>query len=167
MIALLIAGANGAGKTTLARRLLPLAYPTVLFLNADEIQRTTPFSTSVAAGREMIRQLGEALNHGESFAVETTLSSPRYARQFADWRARGYRIVLHYLEVVSADFAVARVARRVAQGGHAIAEHDIRRRCARGVALFGTVYRPSVDMWYHYRIDERGPELVESSESLD
>jgi len=164
--AVLIAGSNGAGKTTLARRLLPLVYPDALFLNADEIQRTTVFSTPAAAGRELFRQVRARLDQGESFAVETTLSSSSYARQFFDWRARGYEIVLHYLEVISADFAVARVARRVAMGGHDIPEKDIRRRWARGVELFETVYRPSVDTWYHYRVDERGPELVESSESL-
>lgn len=86
------------------------------------------------------------------------------ARQFEDWRAQGYWITLHYLEVASADFAVARVARRVAAGGHDIPEPDIRRRYARGRVLFEEVYRPSVDAWYHYRIDERGPRLAETSE---
>lgn len=164
--AVLIGGSNGAGKTTLARRLLPLAYPSARFLNADEIQRTTQFSTPHAAGRELIRQVQMTLERRESFMVETTLSSSSYARQFAGWRSRGYEIVLHYLEVVSADFAVARVAHRVAEGGHDIPELDIRRRYARGVELFETVYRPAVDTWYHYRVDERGPELVKSSESL-
>jgi predicted ABC-type ATPase len=164
-IAVLIAGSNGAGKTTLARRLLPLAYPDARFLNADEIQRMTRFSTPAAAGRELIQQLRVTVESSTSFAVETTLSSVSYARQFGAWRARGYEIVLHYLQVVSADFAVGRVARRVAEGGHDIPEQDIRRRYARGVELFETLYRPSVDLWYHYRVDERGPELVESNES--
>jgi predicted ABC-type ATPase len=165
-LAVLIAGSNGAGKTTLARRLLPLAYPGARFLNADEIQRTTLFSTPAGAGRELIRQLRATLESGESFAVETTLSSVSYAHQFVGWRAKGYEIVLHYLEVVSADFAVARVARRVAEGGHDIPERDIRRRYERGVQLFEALYRSSVDTWYHYRVDERGPELVESCENL-
>lgn len=163
--AVLIAGSNGAGKTTLARRLLPAAYPDVLFLNADEIQREAGFASPPAAGRELILRLRRACGVGASFAVETTLSSASYARQFDDWRSRGYRIILHYLEVASADFAVTRVAKRVAAGGHDIPEKDIRRRYARGLALFEEIYRPSANVWYHYRVDERGPELVKSSES--
>lgn len=165
-LAVLIAGANGAGKTTLARRLLPLAYPEARFLNADEIQRKTSSATPAAAGRALIEQLRGTIERGEDFVVETTLSSSSYARQFKVWRSSGYQIILHYLEVVSADFAVARVAKRIAQGGHAIPEADIRRRYVRSVALFGSLYRSSVDAWYHYWVDERGTKLVKSSESF-
>ena len=160
--AVLIGGANGAGKTTLARRLLPAAYPDARFLNADEIQREKGFSCPSAAGRELIARLRAISEAGMSFVVETTLSSAGYARQFATWRARGYFITVHYLEVASADFAVARVARRVAAGGHDIPEADIRRRHGRGRVLFADLYRSQADAWYHYRVDERGTELVES-----
>lgn len=55
--AILVGGANGAGKTTLARQYLPLLYPGILFLNADEIQHATdePLS-SIAAGKELLRR---------------------------------------------------------------------------------------------------------------
>jgi predicted ABC-type ATPase len=164
--AVLIAGANGAGKTTFARRLLPAAYPEARFLNADEIQREGGFSHPAAAGRELIARLRAVSETGDSFVVETTLSSPSYARQFTNWRERGYWITVHYLEVVSADFAVARVSRRVAAGGHGIPEPDIRRRHARGLVLFAETYRPQADAWYHYKVDERGPELVKSSQGV-
>jgi len=162
--AVLIAGANGAGKTTLARRLLPAAYPEARFLNADEIQREEGFSSPLAAGRELIARLNTVSEAGGSFAVETTLSSTHYARQFTAWRERGYWITVHYLEVVSADFAVTRVAKRVVAGGHDIPELDVRRRHARGRVLFQELYRPRADAWYHYRVDEQGAELVESSQ---
>lgn len=162
--AVLIAGANGAGKTTFARRLLPAAYPDARFLNADEIQREGGFSNALAAGRELIARLRIITQAGGSFAIETTLSSVSYAHQFAAWRARGYWVTIHYLEVVSADFAVARVAKRVAAGGHDVPEPDIRRRHARGLVLFAETYRPLSDAWYHYRVDEEGSELVQSSQ---
>ena len=162
--AVLIAGANGAGKTTLARRLLPAAYPDARFLNADEIQREEGFSSPSAAGRELISRLKTVSEAGDSFVVETTLSSASYGRQFAAWRGRGYWVTVHYIEAVSADFAVARVARRVAAGGHGIPELDIRRRYARGRVLFAELYRPQADAWYHYKVDERGLELVESNQ---
>ena len=48
----------------------------------------------------------------------------------------GFRTVLHFIELPSADFAVARVRARVAAGGHDIPEDDVRRRFDRGRRLF-------------------------------
>ena len=164
--AVLIAGANGAGKTTFATSFVPMACPDAVFLNADEIQRLAdPTASPLAAGREMLRRLAERIDQRRDLVVETTLSSEGYARVIPGWRARGYVVTLHYLEVASADFAVARVARRVANGGHAIPEGDIRRRYARGRALFKAVYRPAVDLWYHYRVDERGIRRVDQGQN--
>jgi predicted ABC-type ATPase len=85
--AIVIAGANGAGKTTFARGLLPALYPAVEFLNVDEVQTETPsFAHPVAAGREVLRRLGEKELRKESFAIETTLSSTMYARRMRSWK---------------------------------------------------------------------------------
>ena len=98
----------------------------------------------------MIRQLDAAIAAGGDVVIETTLSSRQYARRIPTWKAKGYRATLIYLEVPDADFAVARVATRVANGGHEIPEPDIRRRYARGLALFTSTYRQLVDQWYWY-----------------
>jgi predicted ABC-type ATPase len=59
--AIVIAGANGAGKTTFARELLPALYPGIAFLNVDEVRAEgAPFVHPVAAGREVLRRLGES-----------------------------------------------------------------------------------------------------------
>lgn len=68
-------------------------------------------------------------------------------------------MTLHDLRVVSADFAVKRVAERVAAGGHNMAETDIRRRYGRSLDLFDRLYRPAADLWYLYEIDETGAHL--------
>ena len=62
---------------------------------------------------------------------------------------------LYFLEVETADLAVTRVAERVAAGGHGIPEPDIRRRYARGLALF-PAYQKLADAWYLYRVDQKG-----------
>jgi predicted ABC-type ATPase len=159
--AILIAGANGSGKTTFARQVLPLLHPAVPFLNADEIQREDPrFQSDVAATRELLRRLDLAELASHSFAVETTLSTKTYVARIRRWNAAGYRVVLHFIGLPSADFAVGRVAARVALGGHGIPEQDIRRRFERGLALFDAVYKLEVPEWYHWFSDANGLRLV-------
>jgi predicted ABC-type ATPase len=155
-----VAGANGAGKTTFARQLLPVFYPDVSFLNVDEIQtEDAAFSHPVAAGRELLRRLDAAEAQRRSFAIETTLSSNMYVKRMRSWRAWGYRICLHFIEVPSEDYAVQRVALRVAAGGHSVPDQDIRRRFHRGLELFEHLYKPLVDEWYHWHSDDGGLRL--------
>lgn len=158
--AILIAGANGAGKTTFARGFLSVCYPDASFLNADEIQREgRGFAHPVAAGRELIRRLEELVRRRQTFAVETTLASRFYADRLSEWSRFGYRTILHFIEVPSADYAAQRVARRVAAGGHGIPEADVRRRFRRGRQLLEAVYRPLVDRCYHWKSDDQGLRL--------
>jgi predicted ABC-type ATPase len=53
--------------------------------------------------------------------------------------------------------AVARVANRVAQGGHNVPEATIRRRYAAGLRNFFTIYRPLFDSWHLYNGAELPP----------
>lgn len=166
--AILIAGPNGAGKTTFARQVLPLLHTGVAFINADEIQRRAgQFGNPAAAGREFLRQLDVALDSRRSFAVETTLASRSYLPRTAGWRLAGYWTVLHFIELGSADIAVARVAQRAANGGHSIPEQDIRRRFARGRKLFDEVYKAAVHEWHHWYSDAQGLQLLTSYDSDD
>jgi predicted ABC-type ATPase len=163
--AVLIAGANGAGKTSFARDFLPRAHPEVTFLNADEIgSESRTFEHPVAAGRELLRRLGDKERLRGSFILETTLSSTMYARRIRAWKATGYFVLLHFIEVPSEEFAIQRVAKRVAEGGHGVPEPDIRRRYHRGLALVEQVYKPLVDEWYHWYVDEGGFHLGQHEE---
>ena len=64
-----------------------------------------------------------------------------------DAKARGYRILLHYIVIGSATQAVARVALRVKVGGHHVPEDDIRRRFDRSRRHFLDDYLPLADEW--------------------
>lgn len=162
--AIIIGGANGAGKTTFALKMLPLLASSIQFLNADEIQRSSlAFSRPIAAGAEFLRRLDVAFVARASFAVEMTLASQRYLQTITEWRAAGYTVTLHFIEVPDADFAVDRVQRRVASGGHAIPEADIRRRFDRGRANFAGRYRAAVDRYYHWWSDEQAFRLLDAS----
>ena len=159
--AILIGGPNGAGKTTFARQFIPLLHPGVPFLNADELQRESPqFAAPAAAARELFRRLDAAERVARSFAVETTLASRSYVGRVRRWSELGFRTVLHFIELPSPEFAVARVRARVDAGGHDIAEEDVRRRFDRGLRLFSEVYQDEFNVSYHWFSDDDGLRLL-------
>lgn len=61
--------------------------------------------------------------------------------------SRGYEITIVFIFVDSVDFCVARVAERVRKGGHDVPKEDIRRRYARSIRNFWTLYRELADSW--------------------
>ena len=120
-----------------------------MFVNADEIgRRISPGnvdSAAIQAGRLMIEQIRELIAAGESFAFETTCAAKTYARMLKNCQKVGWRVSLLYLWVPSVDYAIARVARRVSQGGHAIPEQVIRRRFRTGLWNMRHLYLPLAD----------------------
>ena len=117
-----IGGPNGAGKTTAANHLFPATLGLHEFLNADEIARgLSPFdpdASAVAAGRTMIDRIDRIIAAEKSFAFETTCAGHRQAKVLRACRAAGYRATFIFLWLPSAEMAIARVAKRVAAGGH-------------------------------------------------
>lgn len=160
----IIAGPNGAGKTTFAREFLPNEANCPTFINADLIAAgLSPFnpeSASVRAGRLMLEEIDEMVRHRKSFAFETTLSGRTYLHKIQQWQAAGYHVKLLFLSLPSADVAVARVAARVAQGGHNIPENIIRRRFDAGLHNFDNLYKQQVNAWMHYDNSESKPRII-------
>lgn len=132
---IMIAGPNGAGKTTFAREFLPNEAGCPVFVNADLIAAgIAPFAPETAAihaGRLMLQELARHFATRTSFGFETTLSGRGYLRLIDQWQAAGYRVKLIFLQLASAEEAIARVEQRVKQGGHNIPENVIRRRFLR------------------------------------
>ena len=112
----------------------------------------------------MLAMIAEYVRHGENFSIETTLSGRTYARMIPQWRQAGYQVSLFFLQLPSAELAVARVADRVAQGGHDIPEPVIRRRFQAGIANFHSLYKPLVDAWRLYDNSGDEPILINSSD---
>ena len=147
----IVAGPNGAGKTTFAREFLPNEAGCPTFVNADLIAAgLAPFQPETAAlraGRLMLEEIARHAADGRSFAFETTLSGLTYVRMIERWRAGGYRIKLVFLSLATPEEAIARVAMRVAQGGHEVPAHTVRRRFASGLRNFLDLYRHRVNYW--------------------
>jgi predicted ABC-type ATPase len=108
----------------------------------------------------MLSEIHRRVRKGDSFAFETTLSGHLYARLIPQWRADGYRVRLVFLSLPTSEMAIARVAGRVAQGGHNIASAVVRRRFDAGLRNFREVYRNLVDRWEWYDNSDTTPRLI-------
>jgi predicted ABC-type ATPase len=163
-----IAGPNGAGKTTFAAQFLPDFVDCRQFLNADLIAAgLSPFAPetqNVRAGRLLLERIKELSAAREDFGFETTLSGRGYARLLTEMRQSGYRVLLFFLGLPSADLAVERVANRVQQGGHSVPEADVRRRFASGLRNLFQLYRPRLDAWWFLDARRLPPALIAGEE---
>lgn len=146
---ILLGGPNGAGKTTAARVLLPEFFELNPFLNADDFARNLApenvESAALASGRLLIERMRELVRDGESFAFETTCSGRSYIQTLRECRANGWRVSLYYFWLPSPEHSVARVAKRVSQGGHSIPADVIYRRFKTGLWNMRHLYLPLAD----------------------
>jgi len=165
----IIAGPNGAGKTSFALEFLPREAECPDFINVDLIAAgLSPFDpqrAALRAGRLMLLEIARRVRAGESFAFETTLSGKNYARLVPQWQSAGYHVTLMFLSLPTVDLAIARVAARVAQGGHDVANTVIRRRFDAGMRNCENVYRRLVNSWALYDNSEPTPRLIASGDN--
>jgi predicted ABC-type ATPase len=92
---------------------------------------------------------------------ESTLATRTYAGRWGGWRAAGYQIELVYLKLPNVDASIARVARRVASGGHSIPEDTIRRRFKVSLEYLDTLYKPLCNAYTIWNSVEGDFDLVE------
>ena len=129
-IVVMLAGPNGAGKSTFyASHLRPSG---LRFVNADdlaEVFKIDPYRAAEVA--DAVRH--ELVERGESFIFETVFSDPvgdklAFLKQA---ERRGYTVVLIFVGIDGPETSEARVALRVAQGGHDVPSEKIASRYAR------------------------------------
>jgi predicted ABC-type ATPase len=125
---LMIAGPNGAGKTTIeiARGMAPL----------------NPEKVALAASKLMVSRLKELLDQHKNIAFETTAAGRNYVKHLTHAKNQGYELYLIFLWLASAQQAIDRVSRRVAQGGHAIPHDVIKKRYKLGLENLVNDYLP-------------------------
>lgn len=153
---IVLAGPNGSGKSTLYQtRVAPIFSGP--FINADIIQRkelcdNRPEASYHAAKIAETRR-GEALSCRIDFVAETVFSHESKVDLIKQARSAGYVIWILHVGVGSPDLSVARVAHRVAAGGHDVPDNKIHDRYHRSAPLIrmavlmadhGVVYDNSV-----------------------
>ena len=161
-IFLIVAGANGSGKSTIYENFLKNLpeYANIKFINPDVIAKNLVQSTknvksindlspkeqakiNFEAGKEALKIRAEKLKNHESFAIESTASSPTILKAINEAKAQGYKIVSIYVILKELDLNICRVKERVLEGGHNIPTDDIIRRYDRSYALMPKVIAQS------------------------
>ncbi len=159
-----IAGPNGAGKTTFALRYLPELTGCRNFINADLIadglSPLDPSKAQLEAGKVLLREIQMNTEQRVDFAFETTLSGRSYVRLIKGLRSQGWKVVLFYLWIPSAEFSRLRVQQRVESGGHDIPEEAIMRRYKRTIFNFLNVFTPLCNEVLCYDNSQLEPVLV-------
>jgi predicted ABC-type ATPase len=159
----LIVGPNGAGKSTFALAILGEQLPGILFVNADLIARERwpddPAGHAYGAARIAAATRSALIDSGRQFIAETVFSHPSKLALINEAQGAGYFVALHVL-MLPEHVAVARVAARVAQGGHSVPENKIRERYHRLWPLVATAAAKadSATFWDNSTLD--GPDLV-------
>lgn len=168
----LIAGPNGAGKTTAVQR-VPLqkviAGLNVLNPDACTLERLQALGFDGFAGtpatileREFIasanaveRELWQHLKAGETVAVETVLSTPKY-RAHVDWvRRAGGIFNLIFITLASPEISSRRVAQRVREKGHDVPADRLAERWRRSHEQLGWFAAQADCFWVFDNSDER------------
>ncbi|HZN39177.1 MAG TPA: AAA family ATPase [Planctomycetota bacterium] len=163
---LVLAGPNGAGKSTTSQQLVHDQLGIANFVNADTIARGLaafePERVAAAAGRIMLHRLRELAAARADFAFETNLASRTLAPWLTSLRASGYRLLLVFLWLPSAEAAITRVRCRVREGGHHVPDEIVRRRYERGLANLRSTFLPMADAVWLFDSSRMPARLVAS-----
>jgi predicted ABC-type ATPase len=97
------------------------------------LRQLAPERELMAASRIFLHEIEACIHKGNEFAFETTLAGRSYLKLINRLRQSDWRVELIYLALPTVEMSKARVAERVAHGGHNIPQKDIERRFARSL----------------------------------
>ena len=118
---LVIGGPNGSGKTTALDFLARAGRAIPNYANADEVARSLSGDLDERNTRAQIivrERRDAAIASGSSFSYETVMSHHSHVEAMKAARANGFFVQLVFVTTDDPALNVARVANRVAEGGH-------------------------------------------------
>lgn len=130
----ILAGPNGTGKTTYYSQAILLGFiqPGLPFLNVDNICRDElgGYSIENSMRAELIirERMKDLIDNKESFMIESNLAVQADYDWIEKMKIAGYQIKLYFLCTSDVEINIARVKKRVNEGGHDIPEAIIRQR---------------------------------------
>ncbi|HXO49870.1 MAG TPA: zeta toxin family protein [Mycobacterium sp.] len=159
----LVAGPNGAGKSTFIELTLAPLLAGSVFVDADEIAKqrwpNDPTAHAYDAALIAAETRAKLIELGRPFIAETVFSHPSKLELIDTAHAAGYTVVLHVL-LIPEELAVARVAYRVAAGGHPVAQNKIRERYHRLWALVAEAILRCAQATVYDNSGRKGPRIV-------
>jgi len=87
------------------------------------------------AQKEVEKHINQIISERLSFAWETVFSHPSRLKIMKDAKDNGYTIHLLYITTKNPDINVARVRKRVSEGGHDVPEKKVRSRYRRSLSF--------------------------------
>jgi predicted ABC-type ATPase len=128
-----LAGVNGAGKSSVGGA--RFSESGITYFNPDDVAREirAEIGCSIEEANAQAWNLGKerlqsAIRNRESYGFETTLGANTIPRLLLEAATSGFRVVVWFVGLSSAELHIARVRARVAAGGHDIPEVKIRER---------------------------------------
>lgn len=135
----ILAGPNGSGKTTYYETASAEGFidSNLSFINADLITRSLPGGytpDNFAKADEITRKkIAEHIHAMTDFMIESNLATQRDYDWINALIKKGYEIILFFLGTSFLEININRVKKRVAEGGHDIAEPIIEHRYKMGL----------------------------------
>lgn len=134
------AGTNGAGKSVIAGEFL-VARAGGIYFNPDLAAKAMVDKDGITLAEANARAwnlgfelLNRSIERNEDFSLETTLGGNSITQALMRAAALGLEVYIFYVGLDSPDRHIARVAARVARGGHPIPAEKIRERYPKSLA---------------------------------
>jgi predicted ABC-type ATPase len=135
----LLAGPNGAGKTSYYETAIEEGFiqSNLPFVNVDLITRSLPgmyTPDNFVKAEEIAREeIASHISSMSDFMIESNLATQRDYDWICAMIKKGYEVVLFFLCTSFLEININRVKKRVAEGGHDVAESIIEHRYKMGL----------------------------------
>lgn len=163
----IVAGPNGSGKSSLYDLTslegwggsVWIITPDLLTATIREQERLPLREANLAAVQRVEAWLDTSVAAYQTIGVETVLSSDKYQRLVPEAQARGFEVRMIYVLLDSADLQLARIRRRVSDGGHDVPTDKVIDRRGRSFEQFAW-FAPRVDRCFVFNNSSGDPELA-------
>lgn len=163
---LLLAGPNGSGKSTVSRTIRKL-WPQIYYISPDDVVKdvsaevTDPWERHLRAIQLVDEVLMEAFQQGESVMLETVMSSDHKWTYLQDAHRHGLKTIGIFVSTRDVEVNIARVAKRVREGGHDVPVEKIRDRYVQSMNRLGKLIALCDQCYVYDNSTENGnPELL-------